>query len=558
MMVFIRTLLILFIMTMEILLPPELVAQPSTSAQNVSSQKPSINPRQESRPVYGGTLRWGVATKPTIINPILTQTGVSATIAQLISDPLVRIDHRGNLVPGVAKSWGISEDGLVYTLHLRPGVLFHDGVELTAEDVVFTYNQTIDPKNNSPFRSHFVLVKSFEAIDRYTFRITLKELFPNLLGKLFLEIIPKHILKNEDLHNTDFNYNPIGTGPFRFVSWDQESHNIKLETNPDYFEGRPYLDGIDIKLYDDNERVWIGLMQKEIDLAQFISRENFLHIKNDDAFKNYKFSFGMYYAMRYNLKDSIWRDKELRKAVAYAINKKDIMKRLPKFDGAESTGPFHTSSEGYDHAIKPFAYNPVKAKQILMHRGWKALSQDVYGGENTIRTKHGQELELKVLVNTTNDIYKNIIAMMRQQLSEIGIKLIVLPYYDEKELTEEYLNEHQPQAWLRIFVGHGLDKFDNYDAAINWYSLSDREGEWWNYKNEEVDALFELSRRTQDKIERVTIYKRIHQIVYEDQPACFLFFPEFYFAINANFKNTDDYFSMGMSTWMIKDWYYRP
>ncbi len=119
-------------------------------------------------PHYGGTLVWGTINPPTIINPVLTSHSVSESILELLFDPLVRINGQGRVMPGLAQSWDISKDGLVYTFHLRRHVYFHDGVECTAEDVKFTYEAIREPSNKSTWRTSTELVKEWRVIDPYT------------------------------------------------------------------------------------------------------------------------------------------------------------------------------------------------------------------------------------------------------------------------------------------------------------------------------------------------------------------------------------------------------
>ena len=220
----------------------------------------------QDKPRYGGTLVWGVAYKPTIINPILTTQSVSASLQDLIFNQLIRLNAKGEIEPDLAQSWEISDDGLIYTFHLRKGVKFHDGVECTAEDVKFTFDKIIDPQINSPFRPPFQLVKEFKAIDKYTFEVVLNKPSTPFIYNLIRPIAPKHLLENRDLKNTAFNFQPIGTGPFKFKSWSKDDQII-LEYNPDYYEGRPYLDRIIVKTYSDSRQLWSALMRQEVDLV---------------------------------------------------------------------------------------------------------------------------------------------------------------------------------------------------------------------------------------------------------------------------------------------------
>lgn len=502
----------------------------------------------QSRSRYGGTLVWGTTNPPTMINPVLTQHSVSAALIPLIFNGLVRINADGKVEPDLAESWDISEDKRTYAFHLRRGVTFHDGVECTADDVKFTYERIVDPAVNSVFKSHFDLVAGFEVADRYTFRVILREPFAPLLYKLERYVMPRHLLEGEDLAGSSFNFHPVGTGPFKFKSWDRKTGRIELAANPDYFEGRPYLDRIVVKVYPDNSQLWAALMRQEADFVKYLNYEDYLILENDPAFKAYKIPWEMYCAVVYNPQDSVWFDRELRKAVAYGIDVKALM-AVVSGEGIVSTGPFHPKSMGFNPGVRPLEYNPVRARMTLMHRGWRDVDGD------GIFEKGGRKLEIRLLVDARSGYYTEMATLIRQQLSEAGIKVNVLLYEDESELTEEYLRTQKPQAWLRFFVGYGFGKFDGYDISRNWYSLSSESNKLWNYRDEEVDRLFEAGRVEEDEKKRAAIYREIHRMVYEDQPACFLFFPVSFHAVSAKVENTDGFFNCHMPDYTIKDWY---
>ncbi|MDD5195934.1 MAG: ABC transporter substrate-binding protein, partial [Candidatus Omnitrophica bacterium] len=221
------------------------------------------------RKPYGGALIWGTYHKPTRINPILTTHSVSAPLVQLIFNALVRINSKGEIEPDLATTWEVSENGLVYTFHLRKGVRFHDGKGCTAFDVQFTYDRILDPQVNSPFASTFQLVDKFETPDAFTFKVFLKKASVSFIYRMIRYIMPKHILEGKDLNKTDFNFHPIGTGPFKFKEWTKDNQII-LEYNPDYFEGRPYLDKIAVKSYSDSRSLWTAFMRGEVDFVLLI------------------------------------------------------------------------------------------------------------------------------------------------------------------------------------------------------------------------------------------------------------------------------------------------
>jgi peptide/nickel transport system substrate-binding protein len=201
---------------------------------------------------------------------------------------------------------------------------------------------------------------------------------------------------------------------------------------------------------------------------------------------------------------------------------------------------------GFNPDIKPFEYNPEKAKALLDEAEWKDIDND------GILEKDGEELEIRVLVDARSDTYKKIIMVIRQQLQEIGIKIKIILYNDDTQLTKEFLMQNNPQAHLKFLLA-GVDSAGQVE--LEWCSKeAKRVSKLWSCINEEVDRLFELGEVTQSKEERQKIYQNIHQLIYADQPVCFLYFPFLFHAISSNFENTDDFFTLSMPYYTMQDW----
>jgi len=511
----------------------------------ISTLAQAENINKQNRP-YGGTLVWGTRNKPSIINPLFTTSSVSMSLLDLLFNRLVRINTKGEIEPDLAESWDISADGLVYTFYLRKGVRFHDGVECTAYDVKFTYDKIMDLKKD-PFGFYNDFLKEIRVLDTYSVQITLKRSFNSLLYRLVREILPRHLLENADLRSCPFNFHPVGSGPFRFKEW-REDNQITLEYNPDYYAGRPYLDKVMVKIYPDSGGLWTALMRKEVDYATFIEREDYEIIKDDPAFRGFAIPGDGYYAIHYNLDDSILSDKRIRYAIAYGIDRKVLIEKLADGYGMQCSGPFYPGSLGINSTVLSFEYNPAQSAELLKEAGWKDENND------GILEKDGEELEIRVLVDTRSEINKKLIMFIRQQLQKIGIKIEAVLYNEEKELTEVFLRQYMPQAQIKLFLA-GTEPNLN-EARTEWHSKeSKRTKKLWAYRNEQVDELFELGEVTQDREKRKIIYQKIQRLIYEDQPACFLFFPFVFHAVSAQFKNVDEFFTLNMPHYTMKDWY---
>lgn len=500
-------------------------------------------PKQEKP--YGGTLVWGTRNKPSIINPLFTTSSVSMSLQDLIFNRLVRLNSKGEIEPDLAESWDISADGLVYTFHLRKGVRFHDGIECTAYDVKFTYDKILDPAVNSPFKVYFDLITDTQVMDKYTFRIILKKPSATFIYRLVREILPERLLKNADLKTCYFNFHPVGTGPFKFKDWSADNQII-LEYNPDYYEGRPYLDKIVVRVYPDSRTLWTALMRGEVDYATFIEREDYEVIKNDLAFKSYAVPADIYYAIFFNTAGSLFADKRMREAVTCGIDRKGLIDEVAYGYGVECSGPFYPQCLGFNSQILPYEYSPKKSQALLKEAGWRDEDND------GILEKDGEELELKVLVDSRSEIYQRIIMVARQQLQEVGIKIKVVLYSDDRELDREFLDKNRPQARLRLFLAGADPDQTKEDWSSKEPKIADK---LWVYINKEVDELFSQGEIAQDKEERKGIYQKIHRIIYDEQPACFLYFPFVFHVVYAKFENTNEYFTLSMPTYTMKDWY---
>lgn len=487
---------------------------------------------------------WGAVNQPTLINPVLTSHSVSSALLGLIFDSLVRVDQNGRIARGLAHSWDISDDGLTYTFHLTRGVNFHDGAELTAHDVKFTYDAIQNEATRSPWRSNTLLVRQWEVVDRYTVRARLHKPFPALLFKLNREILPKHLYEHTDLWRNSHNQAPVGTGPFKFSSWNKNTNQITLVANPKYFEGRPYLDYIVVRVYQNNSRLWSALMRGEVDFVKFLNQRDFEVLSRDPSFYTYAIPTGMYYAVMYNIHDPILYDPEVRHALNYAVNRKALME-IVGINGVESNGPFYSKSQGFNKNVEAPAYNPVRAKLMLSWRGWSP-------GPDGVLHKSGQRLTLTMLVDRNRMYYRQMALALRQQLAEIGVNLKIVFYDDEIQLTPDYIARLKPQMWLRMFQGGSVDPSD---MARTWYSSSSDFGRLWAYQDVKLDRLFEQGQTLKNGEERASIYRQIHALINKDQPACFLFFSMTYHAVSAKIKGAESFFSPHMPSEFIKYWF---
>ncbi len=491
-------------------------------------------------PPYGDGLYVSEFQKPSIINPILTTGTISVLLSEIIFDGLIRFDEDLEPRPHLASTWEVLDGGLILRFNLRRGVFFHDGIELTAGDVKFTIDKIKDPRYKGGFFYAFQDVKEVVARDRYTIDIILKRPNTSFINNLYVGILPRHLLEKEDLLKTDFNYHPIGTGPFKFARWSVEE--IILEANKGYFLGRPYLDRIAVKVYKSQEASWAGLMKGETDYFSFLTPENYNILKDIPDIKTYSYLKPLYYMIAFNLKNEIFKDKIVRQALNYAIDKERIIKEVLKEEGVVSNGPIYPGSWAYDKEISSYPYNPKRAIELLKAAGW--IDHD---GDH-ILDKGGKNFEFTLYINEGDNLKERAALIIQEQLLDIGIKTRVKAF--KATFLLDFLFQKKFDAIFQEILA-APDPDMNYNF---WHSSQIESGfNWFSYKNQEIDRLLDQGRDTEDIKERKAIYYRFQKEILDDPPGIFLFWSNYLVGVHKRFKGVKISAAGPFSN--IREWY---
>jgi len=485
----------------------------------------------------GGELIIGHCSKPDIINPILTTSSISANLMNLIFSQLVDFDHDQRPIPDLAKKWSVSKDGREWTFLLRDDVKFHDGHPLTAHDVEFTFRSLMDPQNESPKAERYEIVDRIEMDGDYALRIVLKRPHAPFIYVLGQSIVPKHLLEGVDLRETQFNQNPVGSGAFRFAEWTEDD-TIVLEANADYFVSeRPILDRLVFKAYPDRDTEIQAITKQKMDIGLDLGASDLLALGNNQTFRIYATSGSSYYAVMLNVKDPLFSDMRVRKALDHAIDRDAIVKNQLKGHSRISTGPFSVDSWAYNNDIEAIPYSIEKARELLHEAGW-------HEDEDGILYNSDQPFEFTLAVPSTSYMLERIAVAIRAQLMKAGIR-VILEYSDDQEAQET-----GRQALLtRIVAGSEPDR-----AYRFWHSKS-RTSNFSFYESNLVDDLLEKSRKTTDMEERKVIYHKIHEIIHDECPAIFLasgceFIGSNYVFNDAEFSSVE-YFLTTMQNWQL-------
>lgn len=473
---------------------------------------------QDVKPAYGDTLIEASIGEPSTLLPVLASDSASSDINGLVYDGLLRYDKNLRLEGVMAESWEISPDNLTITFHLRKGIKWHDGAPFSSADVLFTYQMYIDPKVPTSYSEDFKQVAKAEAPDPYTFRVTYRQPYAPALESWGTAIHPKHLLEGKDVIKSPLGRAPIGTGPYRFAEW-KTGEKLVLEANPDYYDGKPYIRRVVYRIIPDTSTQFLELQSGGLDYMgltpiQFSTQTDTPAFRR--GFNKYRYlNFGYSY-LGYNLRKPLFQDVRVRRAIAHAIDKQELIDGVLLGLGKAATGPYKPDTWVYNPKVKSYAFDPAAAGKLFEEAGWHD------GDGDGVREKNGQKLAFTIVTNQGNDLRAKSAEIIQRRLKEVGCD-VQIRIVEWATFLKEFIFPGNFDATILGWTG-GPEP-DQYNI---WHSskTGPRELNFIHYKNTEVDDLLERGRRTFDQTERKRIYDRFQEILAEEQPYTFLYVPE--------------------------------
>jgi peptide/nickel transport system substrate-binding protein len=485
-------------------------------------------------PKSGGELREGIIGLPHMINPVLAITDVDRDITSLVYSGLMKYDGE-NLTTDLAESFKVSDDGLTYTFTLRPNIYFHDGSQLTTEDIYFTIQKVQDATLKSPRRPDWNNV-SVNILSPREIQFTLKQPYSPFLTNTTLGILPKHIWNNiidDQFVFSKYNIEPIGSGPYKLKSLTKDDAGIPQEytlaASTNYYNSKAYLNYITFIFFPDTEKALSALEKGYIQSiaslsskqAQTISKENYNIITTP-----LPRIFGAFFNQNNN---PILADRTVRQALDLAIDRQAIINSALDGYGSPIYGPLpyglsvSTSSKQ--------TTNLELARSILEKTGWvKNPSTGIYekkGPKNTI-----QILSFDLVTADTTDL-KLTAQIIKDAWTNLGAKIEV-KIFDTGEL---YQNIIRPRKYDILLFGQLIGK--DRDLYAFWHS-SQRSSPGLNvsmYTNSKADDILESIRTSGDKKTNQDKYNSLEQIIKNDIPAVFLYSPNFIYVLPKDIKN---------------------
>ena len=445
-----------------------------------------------------GAIVIGVRTGPNNIDPRLANDEASGRLAQLMFNQLFDIGDDLRPQPVLAERLE-NPDPLTYIVSLKHGIKFHDGHELTASDVVFTYRQMIDPSFVSPLKGAYRALKSVTALDDYRVMFVLKEpftAFPNQLAGP-PAIVPAGA-------GPDFGAHPVGTGPYRFVRYAVDDQ-VLLAPFADYFEGAPKNNGILIRVLPDDTMRGLELQKGSIDLVVNDLPPDIVHQFEAKDFRVAK-SAGLDFSyVGINMLDPVLKDKRVRHAIGYAIDRKAIVEYLRRGLARPATGLIPSQAWAYEPDIFQFTYDPNRARQLLDEAGYKDPD-----GDGPLPRLH---LSLKVSNAEETRLQATVI---QQQLRDVGIDLDVRSY----EFATMYADviKGNFQMFSLQWVGGAMVDPDILRRVFHSTQTPPEGFNRGHYNNPDVDRFLDLAGAATTEAERKRYYGEAQKIIADDAP----------------------------------------
>ncbi len=327
------------------------------------------------------TVRIGFYEEPDTLNPVTTEMSFSTDVFQLVFDGLIRFDDRGRPIPDLARevptlaNGGISKDGRTLTYHLMPDAKWHDGVPVTARDVIFTWRQIMNPANNVPTRVGYDRIVRIDAPDPHTVQLRFRQPYPPALF-LFKNaaqgaILPEHLLRGAtSLNRVPFNNAPVGSGPYVLDRW-QHGNEMRFHANHAYFRGAPKIEHVVVRFVPDQNTMLSQLRTHEIDLYFDLPPVQAEPIRSMPGIVLQSVSTLKWEHLNFNTKRPPLDQRDVRLALCYAVDEDGIYKKIYHGFGRKAPTHFNPDFGWGDPALRHYPRDLVRAGALLDAAGWR-------------------------------------------------------------------------------------------------------------------------------------------------------------------------------------------
>lgn len=447
------------------------------------NSKTDSSSQTQAEPTQGGSIVVGIPQDlEDSLDPHKAVAAGTKEVLFNIFEGLVKPDEKGDLVDAVASDHKISEDGMTYTFTLRDGVKFHNGADVTAEDVKYSIERCADTSKGEPLVSAFSVIKSVEIPDGKTVEIQLSEPNTEFLTYLTTAVIPKDYEKQDT--------EPVGTGPFRYVSRSPQE-NIIVEKFPDYWGTPAYLDKVTFKVLADGNTIVTNLKGGSVDMVARLNSTQVAELGND--FTIYEGTMNLVQALYLNNAVKPFDNQKVRQALSYAVNRQEVLDMIADGKGVIiGSSMFPTFEKYYEPSLaEVYSQNINKAKELLKEAGYP------------------DGFQMTITVPSNYQPHIDTAQVLVEQLKQIGVEAKIKLIEWDSWLGDVYAARNYESTVV------GVDASALTARALLERFTSDNDSNFINFKNQEYDSLFQQIQKTTDDNKQVELYKKMEAILTE-------------------------------------------
>jgi peptide/nickel transport system substrate-binding protein len=471
-------------------------------------------------PRRGGAVVIGAGSDLDAANPLVSVDAWTNEILRFaLFTPLVRYGPDLDYEPYLAESWEMLGDtAVVFTI--RRDVMWHDGAPTTAHDVLFTFQRAIDPATAFPNAGYFAHWTAGEVVDSFTVRFSFQPHAEPLAGWPFTPIVPRHLLADiapAELRNAPFNRNPVGNGPFVFVS-QRPNDRWVFEANPDFpsaLGGRPLLDRLVWRVIPDNTAQLTEVRVGTADLVLQPRPDQVMALAQRDGLHALEKPSRQYLFIAWNGRRPPLDDPRVRRALAMGIDRDRILDGLRRGLGSAAVGPIMPFHWAYDDDLEPLPHDRAAAAELLAGAGLRDLD-----GDGTLQRADGSAFAVEIKLAAGSDFHRDVAEAIRADLAALGVRVTTRPTEVTTLFADVTATERRFDAallgWSADFRLELRDTFHS-DAAAGPYQFA-------SYANPEVDRLIDRAAADPHRDTATPLWRRVQRILRDEQPWTLLYY----------------------------------
>lgn len=503
----------------------------------------------ETGPIVGGRLVRRLETDVTTLNVLLQSSEDDRQVLQYLFDPLIDFDANLEPIAGTVVRWEITDGGRSYVLHIDPRATFSDGAAITANDVLFTLHRIID-EPSMQFSAMFDGLdrERTRVIDDKTIRVVFEQPRVTQLYAFNIGVLPRHVYGKGPLAK---NRAVVGNGPY-VLKQRQTGRSILLERNPHYWREKPPIDSILFRIISDDTVAWNALRRGDVHVG-YVRNETWFRFKDDPeiaaAIEFHDTYLLSYNCIPWNLKDPLFQEPAVRRALAMAFDRQGIIEKLYHGQARPVTGPFTPDSWAYNQTVHPIEYNPTAAAALLTSAGWQDTDSD------GILDRDGKPFAFTLLIPAGNRTSIDQSQIFQDALRRIGVD-VTISTLDGAAFFDRILKGNYQAAMLAWTNDPDPDPYSLFHSTqappaglnVTYYASA------------EADPLLERGRTEFDRERRTAIYHHLHEVVAADQPYLFTVQVGMKWAVSRKVQNVRTAKGLGLFLWNPGPfgWWLRP